>query len=134
MRLERKHKAAIVLMVAGKSQREIAKQLDVSQATISIWRNDFDFNHALQQAFSNAYDDAINKLAAISKKAVDELDVLISSEETPIKFKLQAISLILTHGEKAKQYQLEHRLQRLEELAFNEVEDETIINSEIESN
>lgn len=134
MRLEAKHKAAILLFVAGNSQREIARRLEVSQGTVSYWRNDFDFNHALQQAFSYAYDDAINKLAAISLKAVEELDVLISSEDTPTKFKLQAISLILTHGEKAKQYQLEHRLQRLEELTFNEVEDGKTIDGEIKSN
>ncbi len=134
MRLDAKHQTAILLFVAGKSQREIAKKLKVSQATVSYWRNDFDFNHALQQAFSYAYDDAINKLASISLKAVDELEVLISSEDTPTKYKLQAISLILTHGEKAKQYQLEHRLQRLEELAFNEVENEEVISVEAESN
>lgn len=134
MRLDARHKAAIVLIVAGKSQREIGKQLEVSQATISFWRNDFDFNHALQQAFSNAYDDAINKLAAISKKAVDELENIVLSEDTPIRYRLQAISLILTHGEKAKQYQLEHRFETLEKLVLDGIENGETINNEVESN
>ncbi|MEM1003152.1 MAG: hypothetical protein AAGH46_10935 [Bacteroidota bacterium] len=86
----------------------------------------------MQQAFSRIYDEAINKLASIALVAAEELEKIVVCADVPLKHKLQAISLVLTHGEKAKNYQLENRLERLEELALNEVGDGKIIASEIE--
>lgn len=126
MRLTDKHRTAILMMVSGKNLNEISKAINVSQPAISQWKNDFDFNHELQIAFSHCYKDAINRIAKISTRAVDELEKIICDAETPMKFRLQAISIALNHGEKAINYQLEHRLEKLENLALNEVDNEII--------
>lgn len=132
MQLEVQHHKAIFLLISGKTNKAVAEEMGIKDSVLNRWKTDPDFNEALQIAFSQVYDDAINKLTTVAMTAVEELEKIVVCVDVPLKHKLQAISLVLTHGEKAKNYQLENRLQRLEELALNEVDDnEEVINSKI---
>lgn len=132
MKLEVQHHKAIFLLISGKTNKAVAEEMGIKDSVLNRWKTDPDFNEALQVAFSQVYDDAINKLTTVAMAAVEELEKIVVCVDVPLKHKLQAISLVLTHGEKAKNYQLENRLQRLEELALNEVNDNgEVINSKI---
>lgn len=133
MILQAIHYEAIQLIVSGKQKSLIAKQIKVHPGTIYKWEQDEDFQLALQKTFSNIYGESINKLASTALRAAQELEDIICDAEAPTKYKLQAISLVLTHGEKVKNYQLETRLEQLEKLSLNEVNDGENIHNSIES-
>ena len=127
MKLESHHYQAIFLLVAGKDNAHVARKLGVHKSQITRWRHDEGFNLALQRAYSQVYDDALNKLATVAIKAADYLEKVIDDPDAPTRVKLQAISLVLSHGQKIKDFQLAARLEKLEELAFEEVESATDI-------
>lgn len=124
MQLEVQHHKAIFLLISGKTNKAVAEEMGIKDSVLNRWKTDPDFNEALQVAFSRVYDDAINKLTTVAMVAVEELEKIVVCLDVPLKHKLQAISLVLTHGEKAKNYQLENRLQRLENLTLNEVNED----------
>ena len=135
MQLEVQHHKAIFLLISGKTNKAVAEEMGIKDSVLNRWKSDPDFNEALQVAFSRVYDDAINKLTTVAMSAVEELEKIVVCVDVPLKHKLHAISLVLTHGEKVKNYQLENRLQRLEQLTLNEVvEDGYIINGKAKQN
>lgn len=131
MKLEAKHYRAILLLASNKSIKQVAKEMGCTEILIGKWKTDSDFRDALQQAHSRIYSDALNKLGNTALKAVDRLEEIIDDPETPVGYKLRAIDICLTHGEKIRNYQLESRLEKLEQLTLNEIPEVNLLNGNI---
>lgn len=122
MELNQQHYQAIFLLVTGRTAKQAALELELNAHTITRWKQDPDFNLALQEAHSRVYDDAINKLTTIAGKCAEYLELVMDDPDVPTRTKLQAISIVLTHGAKAREYNMNRRLEKLERLALNQIE------------
>ncbi|MEM7555272.1 MAG: hypothetical protein AAF378_14450 [Cyanobacteria bacterium P01_A01_bin.84] len=114
--LEPIHFQAIFQLIAGKTTKQISKEINKPIETINEWCKQPLFKNALQDAWAKTYDDAINKLAGVAISAVNELECIIMGSDVSVANKLRAIEITLRHGEKIKDYQLQRRVEVLEQL------------------
>ena len=94
---------AIPLIVAGKSDAQVAEAIGVARETVNRWRNhDFDFQRELRQSREAHLDSHMMALTRVNKKAVDVLENLLDSDDEQIRLRA-AMHLLktvpLTHNE-----------------------------------
>ncbi|MBD2359232.1 helix-turn-helix domain-containing protein [Tolypothrix sp. FACHB-123] len=87
---------AIVLMIAGYSQRDIAIKLGITQTTISLWHRQSSFSENKRKAISTIFDASMADLIDGTQEAVRELRNIINDPETPQKTKISAITVLLS--------------------------------------
>lgn len=89
---EQQH-AGIVLLLAGKSQKDVATKLDVNPSTIFRWTREPEFIAELRRQRLDVHEAAISKLRGLGARAVDTLASALDSEDEGIR--LRAASKIL---------------------------------------
>lgn len=72
---------AVALLLAGKSVRDIAVELDVSRPTVSTWLGEPDVRAELERANAEIIDGAVAHLQRLTAKAVRRLERLIDDED-----------------------------------------------------
>lgn len=92
------HLEAIVMSACGHSIQMIADKYDVSYRTIQNWRSRPDFQRLVKQCTVEIFDKAISNISLGAEAASNELQRIIEDADTPIRLKLQAISLIFSIG------------------------------------
>ena len=73
---------AIPLILAGKTDAEVAEAVGVARETVNRWRNhDFDFQRELRESRKAHLDSHMMALTRVNKKAVDVLENLLDSDD-----------------------------------------------------
>ena len=83
MKLNQKHKKAILLISQGLNGVAAAKEMSVTPETLSHWRQDFDFQAELNYLFKEQQNYQRDKLRTLNSKALDALSELIDDAENP---------------------------------------------------
>ena len=79
---------AIPLIVAGKSDAQVAEAVGVARETVNRWRNhDFDFQRELRESREAHLDSHMMALTRVNKKAVDVLENLLDSDDEQIRMR-----------------------------------------------
>ena len=79
---------AVLKIVSGMKQKQVAKELKVTPETIRLWRMKEEFRIYLEKTLRTIELDAINHLRALSRKAIDTLSDLLGPDSPPeIRFK-----------------------------------------------
>lgn len=95
MKIEPKHHKAIDLLITGSSINLIAKELNVRRETISIWKNDFDFQAQLNKALKANSEAAQERLRHLSGIALETIEKIMKDTDSPAKDRLTAAVKIL---------------------------------------
>ena len=85
---------AICLFAAGYDRLEIEKRLGISQRQLQKYFADVDFNYALNQALSITFKSALAQAVSFTGDAITILQGIASSEDTPSKYRIQAVQTI----------------------------------------
>jgi DNA-binding XRE family transcriptional regulator len=79
---------AIPLILAGKTDAEVAEAVGVARETINRWRNhDFDFQRELSESRAAYLGSHMMALTRVNKKAVDVLENLLDSDDEQIRMR-----------------------------------------------
>jgi hypothetical protein len=87
--LEPKQEKAVEYMLAGISDSEIAKKLNVTRQTVNYWRNqDRDFIYELQMRRNQLWEGYRDELSDLYKLAVEEIKKSMKSKDPKIRLQL----------------------------------------------
>jgi len=107
---------AVAFLASGNSTAETAKALNISESSVEKWRCKEDFKKALREASKGIYDAAIAKLSFKAVECADELSRIATDSEVPDRVKISAIQLVFSQLEKARNWELEARLETIENI------------------
>lgn len=94
MSLSKKQLEIAKLMAEGYlSQRDIAKNFNISEVTISRWKQQEEFRQAIKDFENEILQDMKRKLIGMTPKAIRELDKLLQADAESVR--LQAIKDVL---------------------------------------
>lgn len=79
--------AAIALIVAGKTQVEIAASINVHKDTVSAWMREPEAREAIEAAKARLVDEAHDRFVALLEKAVQTHEKLLASEDDAVRVK-----------------------------------------------
>ena len=111
---EPKQEIAICALLVGKNNREVAKEADISEATLYRWLEDAEFKKALRVRQNEIFQNSLGKLRTLSEKATETLEGLLDCRDARIK--LETAKTLLAFGLKANEIDLVERLEKLERL------------------
>lgn len=114
MELTPKQAKALTLLAAGCTNAEAAKGAGVSSRTIDNWKAKPDFQKMLSFAVQAQLNASLAQLVAGASDAVEELNLIITSSDTPSRVKVTAISVLLGNAMRVREWALEDRLEALE--------------------
>jgi DNA-binding CsgD family transcriptional regulator len=87
--LEPKQKKAVEYMLAGTSDTEIAKKLNVTRQTVNYWRNqDLDFIYELQIRRSQIWESCRDELIDLYKEAIQEIKKSLKNKDPKIRLQV----------------------------------------------
>ena len=113
--LSLKQYQALCYLVAGYTHEEVSEKTGISTRTLTNWKTQPNFKTELKNAVSKVYDAAIAELVCGSQLAAKELKRIVSDPEVGDRVKIQAITTLLSHAGKSKEWQLQERLEHLED-------------------
>jgi transposase-like protein len=87
---------AIGLLVSGKRQSEIARELDISEETLSRWRNSPIYGAALNQAVRDSYSSTMGLVRDSIADAVMAIRGCLQSEDDRVRLQA-ALALVKIH-------------------------------------
>ena len=91
--------AAVGHLLAGKSGKDTAAAVGVSEETISRWRNGSpSFAAALNVGRAELHNEQLDTLRQLRRRALDALDGLLDAEDTAVKLKAVGLVLALDMG------------------------------------
>ena len=91
--------AAVGLLLAGKSGKQTATELGVSEETVSRWRNGSpSFVAALNVGRAELHDSQLDALRQLRRKALDTLTELLEADDAGTKLKAVGLVLALDVG------------------------------------
>jgi hypothetical protein len=90
-----KHQKAICLLVTGVPIKDICKDLGISLRTLERWFTNPEFNQNLSRAIRHVYISCFAKAATNVDRSLAVLMEIIDNPDTPTKFRLDAIKLML---------------------------------------
>lgn len=105
---------AIALLMAGNTRIEIAETLQIPIRTLDRWIASPGFRNTQKEAAITVFEQSLTVIAALTTKAVFELERILEDDDVPARVKLTAIGLILDNATKLKSYELEQRLEQIE--------------------
>lgn len=105
---------AISYLACGVSIQDTANALDVSVSTIEKWKVGEDFKKLLREAVRVIQDAAIAKMSIKLVECADELIRIVISQDVSDRVRISAIQLIFNQLEKARNWELEERLEKIE--------------------
>jgi hypothetical protein len=115
MRIESRHRKAIAALVRGLSTSGAAAEVGVSAMTVVRWRRDPDFQAAYKDAIRRVFGDGIDRLQAVTRKAVRTLQECLGAAKASDRIK--AADRLLAHGLRAAELKdLAERVEALEAL------------------
>jgi uncharacterized protein (UPF0147 family) len=106
----------IVLLASGDSIDNAALKAGCNEKTIDGWLKLPEFKQALRDAISEIYESAIAESVRHSTSAIKVLAKIINDEEAPNRDRIAAARELLANASKWRDWQLEERISRLEEL------------------
>lgn len=87
--LEPKQEKALEYMLAGISDSEIAKKLNVTRQTVNYWRNqDLDFIYELQMRRNQLWESYRDEISDLYKLAVEEIKKSMKSKDPKIRLQV----------------------------------------------
>jgi len=111
--LTSKQERALLLTLEGKTTRDIAQSLGMSERTVYQWTLNPEFQKQLREEKNKIREAALDRLKQLVGKAVERLEGLLASESDSVK--LRACVAILDYTLKAKELEeVEERLTALE--------------------
>jgi predicted DNA-binding protein YlxM (UPF0122 family) len=131
--LEPKQEKAVEYMLAGISDSEIAKKLNVTRQTVNYWRNqDRDFIYELQMRRNQLWEGYRDELSDLYKLAVEEIKKSMKSKDPKIRLqlamqilRLPALQENLKNKSMSDRKTIEaERVQSVLSIALNEVTEE----------
>jgi hypothetical protein len=114
--LSAKQLKVIVLLASGDSIDNAALKAGCNEKTIDGWLKISEFKQALRDAISDIYESAIAESVRHSTAAIKVLVKIIDDQEAPNRDKIAAARELLANASKWRDWQLEHRISRLEDL------------------
>lgn len=117
--LTAKQLKAIVALAHGDSIDNAALKAGCNEKSIDGWLKVPEFKQALRNAISEIYESAIAESVRHSTSAIKVLARIIDDEEAPNRDKIAAARELLANASKWRDWQLEERISRLEELLRN---------------
>jgi hypothetical protein len=87
---------AIGLLVAGKRQADIAREIGISEESLSRWRNSPVYMAALNQSIRDCYAGTLGLVRSVVVDAVDALKGCLQSEDDKVRL-AAAVTLIKLH-------------------------------------
>jgi hypothetical protein len=117
--LSAKQLKAIVALAHGNSIDDAALKAGCSEKSIDGWLKLPEFKQALRNAISEIYESAIAESVRHSTSAIKVLARIIDDEEAPNRDRIAAARELLANASKWRDWQLEERISRLEELLRN---------------
>lgn len=119
-KLSTKQKRAIAALLSQKSVRAAAESARVGERTLYRWLKDAGFRAALAAAEGDAIDQATRRLIAMTGKAADELQAILTDLDSTPAVRLRAIELIFANALKLRELRnVEERLAALEKAVNN---------------
>ena len=119
-KLSTKQKRAIAALLSQKSVRAAAESAAVGERTLYRWLQDAKFRAALAAAEGDAIDQATRRLIAMTSKAADELQAILTDLDSTPSVRLRAIELIFANALRLRELRnIEQRLEALEKAVNN---------------
>lgn len=87
---------AVQLLVAGRRQVDVAKELDVTEETLSRWKALPTFTAALHLAVRDAYESNLGTVRESAREALDVLRDLLKSQDEKVRLQA-ALSVVRLH-------------------------------------
>jgi len=110
-----RQKKAIAALVIHADITEAAKEAGVSRDTIYRWMRSSDFKAALDEATTEAIGEISRSLVTLGIKAIQTIDELIYTFQTPPGTRLRAADIVLTKLLQVRELvNLENRVTELE--------------------
>ena len=120
-KLSTKQKRAIAALLSQKSVRAAALSAAVGERTLYRWLSDAEFRAALAAAEGDAIDQATRRLIAMTGKAADELQAILTDLDSTPSVRLRAIELIFANALRLRELRnVEERLAALEKAVNND--------------
>jgi len=120
-KLSTKQKRAIAALLAERNVRAAAESARVGERTLYRWLSDAEFRAALAAAEGDAIDQATRRLIAMTGKAADELQAILTDLDSTPAVRLRAIELIFANALKLRELRnVEERLAALEKAVNND--------------
>ncbi len=104
----------ILLLAAGKKNKDIAEQLGISMKTVERWRKDPHISEMIKNASREACEAGISKFASLFNSAAEKIEQIMNDPKAPQRLQLEAAKMIIN-------YALESRRSQLEELKAIEI-------------
>lgn len=117
--LSAKQLKVIVCLANGDTIDIAAKKAGANEKTIDGWLKLPHFKQALRDAISEIYESAIAESVRHSTSAIKVLGKIIDDEEAPNRDRIAAARELLANASKWRDWQLEERISRLEEMIKN---------------
>lgn len=118
--LEPKQEIAIRALLEGKNKREVAKEADISEATLYRWLEDENFRNVCRSIQNEIFQNSLGNICTLSEKAVETLERLLTCGNARIE--LETAKTLLNLGLKASEIDFIERLEKLERLMDYEQE------------
>jgi hypothetical protein len=103
---------AIAALLAGKTKAKAARAAGVSRMTLDRWLKDRDFQAAYRDAVHRVFGEGIDRLQAVSRRAVRALERCLTSNRASDR--IRAADRLLSHALRAAE--LRDLTERVEEL------------------
>lgn len=117
--LSAKQLKVIILLANGDSINSVAQKAGCHERSIDTWLKLPEFKQALRNAISEIYEGAIAESVRTSTSAVKVLASIIDNEEASNRDRIAAARELLANASKWRDWQLEERISKLEELIKN---------------
>lgn len=117
--LTAKQLKAIVALANGDSIDNAALKAGCSEKSIDGWLKLPEFKQVLRNTISEIYEAAIAESVRHSTSAIKVLAKIIDNEEAPNRDRIAAARELLANASKWRDWQLEERISRLEEMIKN---------------
>ncbi len=92
---------------------EACRKANISRQSYYKWLNDKEFRERLKEIQKGVIEGVKERLDKLTVKALDELDKLLSKSNDNVK--VRCIGIVLDNLFKAKELELEERIEKLEE-------------------
>lgn len=116
MELSPKRALALCMLLSGHTTEQIAEALGMSVGGIEKIKRNKNFKQALREAVAEIHSRAIGELSAGAIAAAARLRKIIDNEKTSDYHAILAARLLFDVIESARRWELEARLEKIEEL------------------
>jgi hypothetical protein len=116
MDLSPKRNLVLCMVIAGHSNAEIAEALGMTLGGVEKIRRDKNFREALRSAVTDVHSRAVAELASGAIAAASRIKKIVESEKTSDYHAILAARLLFDVLESSRKWELEERLERIEQL------------------